>query len=93
MRLLFMLKFSVKGGIFLQKILNNRFFSFSVIAILFFILLLVHYPWWVALFNSLAIVLVEVLINIAVKKLIVIVKDIFIFQVGSHLFLFNKMAI
>lgn len=40
-----------------------------MIAILLFILLLDHYPWWVALFNSLALVIVGVLINIAVKKI------------------------
>jgi hypothetical protein len=64
-----MIKFTLKGGNILKKILTKPFFGFSVSAILIFILLFVHYPWWIALFNSLAIVIVGVLINIAVKKI------------------------
>lgn len=64
-----MIKFSLKGGNTLKKVLNKPFYSFSVSAILTFILLLVYYPLWVALFNSLVIVIVGFLLNIAVKKI------------------------
>lgn len=64
-----MIKFTLKGGNILKKILTKPFFGLSVSAILIFILLFVHYPWWIALFNSLAIVIVGFLLNIAVKKI------------------------
>jgi len=65
-----MLRFSVKGGVFLKKILGNRYFNYLVLAILIGVfLLLSHHSWWIALCNTVGIFIVEVLTYKPVQKI------------------------
>ncbi|OIK14269.1 hypothetical protein BIV60_12245 [Bacillus sp. MUM 116] len=54
----------------MKKILNKQFYGSLVIVILLFsILFWNHYSWWIALFNSIAIVLVGVILHKPVQKI------------------------
>ncbi|MFP5111386.1 hypothetical protein ACSU64_03215 [Bacillaceae bacterium C204] len=54
----------------MRKILNKRFYFYLVAVILIFgVLVWNHYSWWIALFNSIAVVIVGVLQYKPVQKI------------------------